>query len=326
MHIENEQNTLDSAITGALADANSGGSTVEAPGAPAGAPAADQGAPAAAAPPLPELDAPHFWEPGAREAWKALHGWAEGRPHLEAVHKQWGKTQSMFTQLQQQNSEYRRQFEPLGQMLAPYAQKWAREGLDTVGGLRAMLSWRDAIEQDPGGTILELARHFGVDLQQAVEGQPYVDPTTQALQSQVEALTQQLQQFQTSAQQSQQQQQAEYFFSQLRAFETAADAQGNLLHPFLDQNVLHNMSHFHATGQARDPEEAYQLAVQLSPAYREAAAKQAEQKAIAEANAKRQEAAQRSAIAGKPTAGTGDRGARGKTSLDDAIRSAMAGE
>lgn len=278
--------------------------------------------PAGIAPPeFQEIEAPAFWKPGARDAWKALQAYREGAPHLKAIHEQWLETQKHFTQHQQQFSEFRRNFEPIGQFLQPYAQQWARDGMGPLEGLRQIMSWRDGLLQDPKGTILELARSLGVDLAQATEDQPWVDPVTQALQDRVNQAEAKLRQFEESG--IQQQQQA--VFAQVEAFKNQTDAQGNLLHPFLDQQVLNDMLHFYSTGRAKDPETAYRMAVQYSPEYQQHAAAEADRKAREQAAQQQQAAQQAARIAGKgPTAAVpGAGGKPGPASIREAINLAM---
>jgi DnaJ-domain-containing protein 1 len=157
-------------------------------------------------------------------------------------------------------------------------------------------------------------------LQQAVQDQPWVDPATQALQQRLEAVQSKLDQFERGGQQQQQQ----ATLAQIEQFRTATDQNGQLLHPFLNAQVLQDMVHFYTSGRAQDPETAYKLAVQYDPEYQAHAAKAAEQKAIEAARQQQQQQQQRQQITGKPSVGTDRGNTGGKISLDDAVNEAMA--
>lgn len=286
---------------------------------------ADPGDPAAAAqppePPLPEFEAPHYWDSGAKQAWKALHGYQEGRPHLEALYQQQRKTSEFIGRMQGDYDRYKRSNEPIQQFLTPYVQQWAQDGLDPVSGLRQIMSFRDGLLNDPQGTLLALADRFGVDLNQAHADQEYVDPRVQALERQLREFREE-REAQTRTQ-SQSQQQAVY--SAIQQFELAQNQDGSLKYPhFARPGVLEDMLHLYATGRAQNPESAYEMAVRFNPDLQAELTKQAEQAAIAKAKAEQQAAEQLQARSGVRRAGT-DRGGGSEMSLEEAARAALRG-
>ena len=326
--IDETQDTLSSAISAALDQQGSGstgaesGQQTDAGQQPFGQQTAPAGIqPQQAAPEYQPIEAPAFWKPAAQEAWRAIQSHKDFGPHYKTIHEQWQDTQRNFTQHQQQLAAMRQQYEPVGQLISPYVQKWAQDGLGPVEGLRQVLGWRDALESDPQGTILALAQRLGVDLQQATQEQPWVDPATQALQDRLNQTEARLRQFEETG--IQQQQQA--VLSQVEAFRTQTDQQGNLLHPFLDQTVLQDMIHFYQSGRARDPETAYRMAVQYSPEYQQHAAAEADRQARDLAAQQQQRAARAAQIAGKgPTGSAGAiPGKSGPGSLREAINQAL---
>lgn len=67
------------------------------------------------------------------------------------------------------------------------------QGMDTVSGVRQLVSYAEQLARDPKGTIPQLAKLYGVDLGNLVAEQPYVDPQVAQLQSQLEQLQRQQQ-------------------------------------------------------------------------------------------------------------------------------------
>lgn len=125
-------------------------------------------------------------------------------------------------------------------------------------GVRQLLSYAEALARDPASVIPQLAQMYGVDLQSLVAEQPYVDPQVSALQTQL----QQMQQAQSQQYQQVQQQQYHRLTEEIRAFETAADEQGNLKAPHFTR-VWDTMLRLANTGMAKNIGEAYAKAVAL---------------------------------------------------------------
>ena len=121
-------------------------------------------APAQAEPPLPPLEAPERWGKGAKESWQALHGYEGSRAHLEALRNQWGETQKYVTQQEQARAALERQYNPISELLSPYAQSWAQQGMSPDQGLRQIMSYAKALAENPQQTLLQLAEQYGVDL------------------------------------------------------------------------------------------------------------------------------------------------------------------
>lgn len=65
------------------------------------------------------------------------------------------------------------------------------QGMDTVSGVRQLVSYAEQLARDPKATIPQLAKLYGIDLQSLVAEQPYVDPQVAQLQSQLEQLQRQ---------------------------------------------------------------------------------------------------------------------------------------
>ena len=125
-------------------------------------------------------------------------------------------------------------------------------------GVRQLLSYAEALARDPASVIPQLAQMYGVDLQSLVAEQPYVDPQVSALQQQL----QYMQQAQTQQYQQVQQQQYHRLTEEIRAFETAADEQGNPKAPHFTR-VWDSMLRLANGGLAKNIQEAYEKAVAL---------------------------------------------------------------
>ena len=153
------------------------------------------------------------------------------------------------------------------------------QGMDTVGGVRQLVSYAEQLARDPAGTIPQLAKLYGVDLQSLVAEQPYVDPQVAQLQSQLEQLTRQQQMS------LQQQQQAQYnrLIEEVRSFETAAHENGNPKAPHFNR-VFDRMVGLARGGLVNSIQDAYEMAVSLDKELQAELAEEArKQEALAKA-------------------------------------------
>jgi hypothetical protein len=259
---------------------NEGGTPADAGAAPpAGQPAA--AAPAAGAPPaFTKHNAPARWHEDAKKAWDALYGYEGAHAHMEAINSQWSRAQAYLTQQEQQRSQLERQWQPIQEMIAPFSQHWAQQGMDTQQGLRQLFGYAQALATNPAETLLQLAEMYGVDLQKQFEDRPYVDPATETLQRKFQELESRLSYQDEHARRAQHMQLSDT----VRAFAEAKDASGNLLHPhFEDEGVFNDMLRAVGMGYAQDPETAYNIVVNSRPDIREKIA--AQQKAAEDAKA-----------------------------------------
>lgn len=237
---------------------------------------------AAEPPALPALEAPTRWDAKYKETFSKLAGHPEYRTAAEAWVNQYKESQGYLTKKEQELADFRKQFDPIKEVLSPYEQYWQRQGMDTRQGLSQLLSWGQALSSNPQQTLMELAKLYNVNLQEALSGQPYIDPQVQTLQQELQQLRQTLTQQQTSAQQEQQNRVLE----QLRAFESATDEQGKPKHPYYSR-VFDRMVGLARGGLAQGIEDAYQKAIALDP---EIQAEIAQEKAAAEAATRAAEA------------------------------------
>jgi hypothetical protein len=284
-----------------------------------------------ALPPEPEWQAPDWtkrWKPEARDAFGRFAKHPELKDAYGKLLPQLEEQNAYTTRRDQEYAEYRKRFDPIEQVLQPYAQRYALRGVPIDQGLRQLFSAAELLNTDPDqafpwlagqhrprdpmAAINQLARSWGVDLGQAAADMPYVDPNLTALQREL----QQVREFQQQQAAGQTQQQTTALVQEISDFESAQDANGEPLHPhfaavFDDMVKLVNM------GYATDLPSAYAQACQVNPAVQQqsaaAAAEAARKKAVDEAAA-RTAAAEKSEKASRNVTGKG-RGNAGDRSV-----------
>lgn len=237
--------------------------------------------PAAAVDPQAQADAraaavpPATWSAGAKAIYASLP---------EIARKEIAKRETDYARGIQQYAEKAKVADSFMREAQPYEAMLRAEGSNPVAALSAFLqqayTLRSATPQERGRLIMETAQKFGADLSPYL-GQQAEQPggQTQDL-SQVQALVQQLvaphlrkiQQWENSqatAQQHQEQQMEQEISSQITAFQSATNEDGSPKHLYFE-NVRPLMSAFFANGQAKDLEQAYDMACFANPEVRAA--------------------------------------------------------
>jgi hypothetical protein len=237
--------------------------------------------PAAAVDPQAQADAraaavpPATWSAGAKAIYASLP---------EIARKEIAKRETDYARGIQQYAEKAKVADSFMREAQPYEAMLRAEGSNPVAALSAFLqqayTLRSATPQERGRLIMETAQKFGADLSPYL-GQQAEQPggQTQDL-SQVQALVQQLvaphlrkiQQWENSqatAQQHQEQQMEQEIYSQITAFQSATNEDGSPKHLYFE-NVRPLMSAFFANGQAKDLEQAYDMACFANPEVRAA--------------------------------------------------------
>ncbi|MFM0439286.1 hypothetical protein PQQ84_22700 [Paraburkholderia strydomiana] len=210
----------------------------------------------------------------------------------------------------------------LKDVINPYLPMIRAEGGDEAGAVRDLLQTayilRTAAPEQKIGVFRHLAGQFGVDLAAAAQGVPQVDPQLQSLQREIAQLKGHL----TSTEQQQHQQIQGQAQAMIEAF--AADPKNEYY-----EQVKPLMAHLLVAGQARDMQEAYDMACHANPDVRSTilTRQQADSEAKRAAEAKAKADAKRKAagsISGSP-AGTVSTtiAANPDLSLRDQLRQAM---
>jgi hypothetical protein len=236
-----------------------------------------------------------------------------------------------------QKSEEIKRYEPLEQVIGPRRQQLAREGLTEAQAINQLFALSDFAAQDLPGFIRYMAQARGLDLRTLVpqaassQEQPteeqYVDPNLAALNKRVDTVAGALEKFF----QSQQQQQVQTTQSQIEAFRTDPK------HSHFDA-VRPQMAALLQTGQAKDLQEAYDMAVYANPTIRqqlidqqrqeweaaqaaEAAKRQEEQrKADEEKRRVADEAKRKASLNLRPTGALPGRSGPGSKSIEETAR------
>lgn len=300
----------------------------------------------ASAPPLIPAETPweapawaSRWKPEARDALGRFAQNPELKQFYDPLRAQLEETNGYVTKRDQEFADYRKRLDPVYSILQPYEQRYRLQGQSLEQGVSQLFEAAELLgnnpdaafpwlassyrPRDPQSAINQLAQQWGVDLNNVLSEQPYIDPTISSLltplQQQVQQLTQRIQQQDLQSQQRTQ----HALVSEISDFETVKDENGQLLHPhfaavFDDMTALVNM------GRAKDLPTAYKLATQFNPdlqqQHQEQLAASARQKAIAEATA-RTAAAEKSEKASRTVSGKGR--ANGNQALSMSLREAF---
>lgn len=275
-----------------------------APAADAPPAAASDAPPAVDGQPAPLLEttpweAPPMWGQKYRDTAGRFASNPEYRELLDTWRDHWKENQGYTTKREQELADVRRRYDPIGEIIAPYEQYWAQQGLRPEQGVGQIFSYAKALAEDPTSTLLQLADMYGVDLQSAFAEQPYVDPTVKALQAEIAELKQAQQSFGTTQQQAQQQR----LMQEVQSFAEGKDEQGNPRAPHFDR-VFDRMIGLARGGLVQNIQDAYDMAVTLDK----------DLQAEIQTKAAQSEAAQKAALAKKALGAS--QTVQGKSTID----------
>lgn len=161
-----------------------------------------------AAPAQPPILAPASWPAAAKAQWATIP-----RESQEFLAKRENEWRTAYQQKAEQANQLQRRYTEIDQVLEPYRQKLALNGISEAAALKTFFAMNDFLDRDPVGALKYLAQGRGVDLgklsppQQAADG--YVDPSLQHALSKVQQLEQVVAQLQQKPPQWYEQQQAE---------------------------------------------------------------------------------------------------------------------
>ena len=279
----------------------------------------DAGVPDAAGEPEPDaLTAPKTWPAEHREAFEQLP--AEQRSFM--LHRE-RERDAAFTRKTTELAEQRREVEGLQGVLAPYRQQMQANGISEAEYVSRLMSYDNALRQNPQAALSHLAQHYGVNLSSSDSG---VDRAEETSDPQIQQLQQQLTQTQAhvqSMQQSQLNAQQQQLVDQVESFATLKDAKGNLKHPHFEK-VRERMGRLVNAGETTDLAQAYDMALRLDDdLYKETISQ--ERKAVAQKEEDRRKAAVEKAKKAQPIRGSGSppSGSVKTSDLDDILRSSI---
>lgn len=186
--------------------------------------------------PEEEIEPHQHWKSEYKEAFKAMpteakKAWIEREREYE----------NGFREKAQELSKARNFAQGFVQTVKPLVQGWQMKGVTPAQGLASMVAREQALRENPQQTLLAIAEQYGVNLEQAYQDAPYVDPAVKSMQQKLQEFEQRErereQQQQQHAQQSrlEMRRQAEHALSQ---FASSKDEQGNLKYPYATNGLF----------------------------------------------------------------------------------------
>lgn len=277
---------------------------------------ADAPPPAPLVPELPPLEAPSMWGAKYKESFGKLAADPNLRPVAESWQEHWKEQQGYSTKRDQEYADYRKRLDPVYDRISPYVSHWQQQGMDPAQGIGQIMSYAEALAENPQATLMQLAELYGVDLGQLVAEQPYVDPQYSALEQRLR----QFEQAQTNWEQQQQQARLDQYAQQVTAFAESKDEQGNPKYPHYDR-LFPTMLGLANAKMATDFDTAYAMAYKLDTELSSADAAQRELSDAATRAAQAKKAVDASkTVMGKSTA----EGAPPQQSLRDELAAGLA--
>jgi hypothetical protein len=215
--------------------------------------------PESEAEPVPDaLAAPKTWPAEQREAFEQLPD--EQRNFML---QRESERDAAFTRKTTELAEQRKQVEGLQGVLAPYKQQMQAHGISEAEYISRLMSYDNALRQNPQAAIAQLAQHYNVQLTSGDSGADYVedystDSHTQQLQQQLAQTQQQV----NMLAQSQHQDRYKQLEDQVDIFANEKDANGNQKRPHFEK-LRERMSRLVTAGETQDLQTAYDMALRL---------------------------------------------------------------
>lgn len=230
---------------------------------------------------LEALTAPENWADPVREAFNRLSGFGlteeqakqlgldpfAGRDIAQAWLDDHNEYRKGIDAKLQQSADFRKQAEPamaqnqaLQQIFTPLMPYWQQQGKAPDVALNQLAYYAEQLYRDPHSFLPQLAREFGVDLSQALEGVPYVDPQTERALSRIDDLERQMQSRDSEATQARNEQ----LITEIQQFESATDENGKLKHPNFSKYFDDMMALFELK-RASSLDQAYSMCERFDP-------------------------------------------------------------
>jgi len=273
------------------------------------------------------------WKEPSRNALKALRDHPEARTHLDPLLKELDETYSYVGRRDNEFAQYRRQLDPIAEVIAPYVNQLHMQGMSPQQFVQQLLATQDSLRNNPdqtfpylasmfkprdaGQAIKALAQAWGADLGSVAQEAPYIDPALQQMLGGYQSELSQVKQAIWQQQQGQMQAQQAAVLNDIAAFESAADESGNPKHPHY-REVYDDMVMLIQMGRASSLPQAYDMAVRFNP---KLSASMAEQQALKDAARQTAEAKQ-AAEASRNVSGKPKGRANQASSIEEAMRKA----
>ena len=276
----------------------------------------DADIPESAEEPAPDaLAAPKTWPAEQREAFEQL---PDDQKNFMIQREQ--ERDAAFTRKTTELAEQRKQVEGLQGVLAPYKQQMQAHGISEAEYISRLMSYDNALRQNPQAAIAHLAQHYNVQLPSGDSGVDYVDyystdSHTQQLQQQLAQTQQQV----NMLAQSQHQERYRQLEDQVQVFANEKSADGTLKRPHFEK-LRERMSRLVTAGETQDLQTAYDMALRLDDElYKETL--ENERKSVSKKEEERRKAAVDKAKKTRPSQSTAPpKGAVVASGLDDILR------
>jgi len=279
----------------------------------------DTDTPESEAEPAPDaLAAPSTWPAEHRKAFSEL---PEEQQNFMLQREK--ERDVAFTRKTTELAEQRREVEGVAGVLAPYKEQMRAHGISEAEYISRLMSYDNALRQNPQAAIGQLAQHYGINLSND-SGADWVDespsePQFQQLQQQLNRQSAELQSFK----QGQINREQQHLVGQVEGFATEQDSKGNLKHPHFEA-VRERMGRLVKAEETTDLQVAYEMAVRMDDnLYKKSI--EAERKAVATQEEGRRKAAVDKAKKAAPgrTSGTPPSGSVRDSDLDSILRSTI---
>lgn len=242
----------------------------------------------AAPTPEPEWELPGWattWDEPDQLALKQLRGLEPAKEHFDRLLGRIDKISTGFGRQGHEYGNYRRQMDPIAEVISPYVQQFQMNGMTPQQGLTQVLAFADSLARNPdqtfpqlatmykpsnaGQVIQALAQAWGADLGQVTQEQPYIDPVIQEMVGGVAQELRSIKEWKYQQEQYARSAQQAAVLHQLDAFTNAKDETGAPKYPHLDR-LQNQMAAIINSGlvDRRDHEaiaKAYTMAFRLDP-------------------------------------------------------------
>jgi hypothetical protein len=211
----------------------------------------------------PASDAPHSWS-----AEMKAH-WANVPPEARAYIAQ--RETAAHEQISRMGQEVAR-YKPYGELIEARQDVFDRNGFNAIDGLGKLFEAQELLEQNPLQGIAAIAQQFGVDLAAVYGGQPGQQPDPNAVNPQVQQLTQTVRQLEQKLAQRENTERAQAERDTLARREEAKSqvtkwSEGKT--HFANEAVRTLMGTLMSNGQAKDLDAAYDQACHAVPEVRQ---------------------------------------------------------
>jgi len=226
--------------------------------------------------PLAAMDHwPHEWrsqfEQFASLTGEGYSGREAQQLFLDAYKTMQSNSDRAFTE----SRDYRQQAETATRMhdaLKPYMQNISAAGMSPDVAISQALSWYQRAVSNPQTFLAEFAQRNSVNVNELAQNQPYIDPVVAQMQQQHATENQHMADRLAAMEGQREQEQQAHLYQGAVAFESATDANGDLLHPHLGKvhdQMLNVVQQEMRAGRTPNYEHIYEHCIWTNPEVRQ---------------------------------------------------------